>query len=168
MAFMQHEFFGLLKTNSTLNIPILKPNLLSLISIAPHAIINCMLRPFPRELHSSFLFVCLLDNLILIVLTVATLFFLREKKSLNWSFIWFCIFYTLGIFVLIGTIVSNLGALVRYKNTGMLFWLVVLIYLVDWEKVKKRFGIKRNSISLRNGVSWPGICRVASAMQGQK
>ncbi|HUM46922.1 MAG TPA: hypothetical protein PLD84_08340, partial [Chitinophagales bacterium] len=54
----------------------------------------------------------------------------------------FCMFFAASVFIFTGTIVPNIGALVRYKMPGTLFLAVGLISRIDTSKIKWRLKMK--------------------------
>lgn len=139
LVFVQHEFFSLAAAPSTIPLTPFHPNLLSVLSVLPEGFSHCVFRPYLWEIHSVLQFSSAIENILLIVLTFIVLTFFRDKNSSANSFFLFCIFYVIGLYSLVGLIVPNLGAIVRYKCTGELFWLLLLIYMVDVRKVLNLF-----------------------------
>ncbi len=138
LVYIQQEFLNLKISPSTISLTPLQPNLLSIISVLPEGFAHCVFRPYLWEINSILQLSSALENVFFITLLVVAIIF-REKKRLNYPFIMFCIFYVIGLFSLIGIIVPNLGAIVRYKCTAELFWIVFIIYLVDINRIKNYF-----------------------------
>lgn len=135
LFFIQHEFLNLKISSSTIPLTPLQPNLSSIISVLPEGFAHCVFRPYLWEINSILQLSSALENVLLILLLVVAIIF-REKKKLNYPFILFCTFYAIGLYLLIGIIVPNLGAIVRYKCSAELFWIVLIIYLLDINRIK--------------------------------
>jgi hypothetical protein len=85
--------------------------------------------------HGLFEKLFAVENLIVLVLTLLTLSVFQKPKGTKlqlavFSFVFFVLNYTL-----IGITVPIIGALVRYKIFGLLFYLIMLACLVDLNKI---------------------------------
>lgn len=136
LVFLQQEFLKLEVSSSTIPLTSLHPNLFSVISVLPEGIAHSLFRPYLWEIGSVLQLSSAMENALLILLLIVVVVFFREKKKLNYPFILLCIFYVVELYSLIGIIVPNMGAIVRYKCTAELFWILLIIYLVDYNRVR--------------------------------
>jgi hypothetical protein len=134
LVLKQRDFIGLarsLNSGSLINIPILTPDLWSFIRNAPQAFFITMFRPFITEANSILILMAALENfIILIVLILAIVFF--NWRQINFNIFYACLFGVACMFVL-----TVMGAMVRYKVPALPFLMVILIMLIDKEKMIK-------------------------------
>lgn len=122
----------------------LDPTLFSFIINAPLAIINTFFRPFINDINSLIIIPSFIENLILILLTIIAIIFRKKEitqkeQNILLFFLSFVIIETL----LIGYTTPILGATVRYRIFPMLFFLLSLIIVNDFEKIKYKLKIKK-------------------------
>ncbi len=136
----QRDFIGLarsLNSGSLINIAVLTPDVWSFIIHAPQALFITMFRPFITEANSILILMAALENfIILIVLALALIFF--SKRQINFNVFYACLFGVICMFILTGLITPVMGAMVRYKVPALPFLMVILIMLIDKEKMIKR------------------------------
>jgi hypothetical protein len=135
----QRDFIGLarsLNSGSLINIPVLTPDIWSFIIHAPQAFFITMFRPFITEANSILILMAALENfIILIVLALAIIFF--SKKQINFNIFYACLFGVICMFILTGLITPVMGAMVRYKVPALPFLMIILIMLIDKDKMLK-------------------------------
>jgi len=122
----------------------LEPTLFSFIINAPLAIINTFFRPFINDINSLIIIPSFIENLIWILLTIIAIIFRKKEitqkeQNILLFFLSFVIIETL----LIGYTTPILGATVRYRIFPMLFFLLSLIIVNDFEKIKYKLKIKK-------------------------
>lgn len=122
----------------------LDPTLFSFIINAPLAIINTFFRPFINDIDSLIIIPSFIENLIWILLTIIAIIFRKKEitqkeQNILLFFLSFVIIETL----LIGYTTPILGATVRYRIFPMLFFLLSLIIVNDFEKIKYKLKIKK-------------------------
>ncbi len=103
------------------------------LKLAPAGLYNMFMQPFIWS-HGSFEKLFGFENLIVLLLTALTLFYFQKPKGHRlqlavFSFTFFILNYTL-----IGITVPIIGALVRYKIFGLLFYLIFLTCFIDLNK----------------------------------
>jgi len=103
-----------------------EPTLKSILNAAPSAFFSTLIRPWFGDIKSFFSFLVSIENMTMIFLLIWSLF---KSKSLafkvNSNLIWFCIFFTISNFVLIGLTTPVLGAVVRYKAPILPFLMII-------------------------------------------
>lgn len=122
----------------------LDPTLFSFIINAPLAIINTFFRPFINDIHSLIIIPSFIENLIWILITIiAIIFRKKEITQKEQNILLFFLSFTLIETLLIGYTTPILGATVRYRIFPMLFFLLSLIIIIDFEKIKYKLKIKK-------------------------
>lgn len=104
------------------------------VTLAPAGLYNMFFQPFIWS-HGLFEKLFGVENMLVVVLSVITLFFFQMPKGPKLQLAVFCLIFFLLNYLLIGVTVPIIGALVRYKIFGLLFYLVFLICLLDLNKI---------------------------------
>ena len=138
LSYKQQDFAVLVKkvgtVGSLIQIPELQPTWISFLKNAPVAFFNALTRPFIFESFSPFIFLSSLENLTVLILIIATLFFMKLKNISNNSLAYLCLSFFLILFILSGLTTPVLGALVRYRTPALPFLLIFLLLLFDKDK----------------------------------
>jgi hypothetical protein len=140
LATKQHDFIGLAKfmnSGSLIDIPLLNPDLSSFIINAPQAFFTTFFRPFIFEADSIFVLMAALENLIILLITIIAVVF-AKKSVFSESIFWACFFSVVLMFTLTGLITPVLGAIVRYKIPALPFLMIMLILIIDKDKMIKK------------------------------
>lgn len=137
----QQQEFLIDRSSVTLPVQLLDGTFQSFFYAIPTALSNCLAHPSILKNNVLYHLPFAIDNLLLFLL-LAIAFIFPVKKNLLTNGLLFCIFISLSIFLFAGSIVPNLGALVRYKMPGMLFLAVGLISRIDTSKIKWRLKMK--------------------------
>jgi hypothetical protein len=115
---------------SKFNLTEIKRSRLSLIKMAPEAILNTMVRPFPNENQSNFLLLFFgLENLIFLFIIILSLIISIRKKSLREE-LWLMISFSLTFALMIGYITPISGAIIRYRIPIHLFQICSLLFIL--------------------------------------
>lgn len=125
------------ETNSGFLLPELS-NHLSILKNIPNALNNTLIRPYPWECNSSFVWLSLIENIVIIALITITIIF-RKRTGINFNIVAFTLTFALSLLILIGLTTPVFGAIVRYKIPAILFLLIALLNLVDISKLKTKF-----------------------------
>lgn len=144
MAQRQADFIGLPQGNTTIQLDILEPNLVSFIKTAPQALQHSLLRPFISDMKMSKLLLPLAVELIFYELLII-LFVLSRNKNFSFGhpFVLFCLFFGLSLCLIIGYTVPVIGAIVRYRSIYLPFILSPFILNIDWQVLQQLFNIKK-------------------------
>ena len=110
----QESFFHL-QGNTRYVLDSLKPGPISFIKIAPQAISNSSLRPYPWEGKSLLQSVSSVDVILLIAGLLYFLTVPERKKSVSHPLYWLFLFYSICLLIGIGYTVPFPGAIVRYR-----------------------------------------------------
>jgi hypothetical protein len=136
----QHDFIGLaqfMNSGSLINIPMLTPDIWSFIKNAPIAFYNTMFRPYIFEADSIMILMAALENLLILIVIILSFTFF-ERKQIHKSIFFACLFAVIFMFVLTGLITPVIGAMVRYKVPALPFLMVMLIMMINKEKMIKK------------------------------
>jgi len=135
MIAKQKEFL-ILQGHSRINISPLHYNLLSLIRHIPESIVNVMLRPFPQEAKSTGLIFYGIENIALLIYFVFSMIYSRKlPDSLRYKS-WLLLSFALTAFIIIGSIVPNMGAISRYRSPALLAWTAFLALKLSPQKAR--------------------------------
>ncbi len=120
---------------STINIKPLYPSFKSFVSNAPQALNHALIRPYITEVDSFVYLPFAIEILIIEILFILFLFFRQKKRTVH-PLIYFCIFFTLTMFLVTGYTVPIIGAIVRYRSIYLIFLLLPVLAYLDWNKIK--------------------------------
>lgn len=139
LALKQKDFIGLathLKAGSQITVAPLEPNVWSFLRNSPEALYISLCEPWFFNFNSPFMLLSGLENLLVLLCISTAIFFRKKWQDLDQALFWFCLFFVVIMFLLIGwtTVVS--GAVVRYKIPAMPFLLFMLLLLVDTHKIR--------------------------------
>jgi len=109
---------------SYFDLSILKPTWMSLIMLSPEALWNSFFRPFWEDSGGAASLMSWFENIAIAGLVLMSLFTLSKLRLKESQMFWFCLSFTLILFILIGTITPVAGALVRYKIPALSFLLI--------------------------------------------
>ncbi|MDB5251748.1 MAG: hypothetical protein JWP27_917 [Flaviaesturariibacter sp.] len=133
----KQEDFLTLKANSYVPVKKLEPTAASFLRTAPYALELTVLRPFPSDAKHLFSLAAALENGALLLLLVASLVWRRPGPP-N-AFFWFCLFFSLSVFLVIGYTVNFLGAIVRYRSVVLPFIVLPLLSGFDLARFPKLY-----------------------------
>lgn len=146
----QQNFIQLVPGNSSIPINQLRPNVGSFIKNTPQAISLAAIRPYPSDItHLLSMAAALEINLILLIFLVFVIWRRRDGPT-SWPVIWFCLFFSFSLLLVIGFSVNNLGAIVRYRSIILPFLVTPMILSINWTKISGYFS---RDISYKNNVN---------------
>jgi hypothetical protein len=130
VAEKQKDFLTL-KGNSFVPVKKLEPTLGSFVKNAPYALKITLLRPFPSDAKHLFSFVAAAENLLFLMLLIAAFLFWKKEIPVP-AFVWFCVFLSLSVLLIVGYTVNFLGAIVRYRSIVLPFLLTPILSQANW------------------------------------
>jgi hypothetical protein len=111
----------------------LESSFYSFLKNAPQALNHSLVRPYPTEIYSPFYFLCALEILFIWILVFIWYFRYRENPFSSPMVI--AIFMiSFVVLLLIGYIVPQLGAIVRYRSIFIPFILAPIVATIRWQK----------------------------------
>ncbi len=120
---------------SKIEIPMLKPNLKSILINSPSAFFRTLFRPSVFEISNLMSFMAAFENLIIALLLIVMALLFTTKNIKN-EWLWFCVLFVVILFTLSGLTTPVLGALVRYKAPALPFLGIAVMFLVNFERLK--------------------------------
>lgn len=140
----QYDYLHLPKSDTQINLSVLKPGFKSFAANTPEALNHLLLRPYLWELPVRSMWPLNIELFIYQLLVMAYLFFRRKGESGDQSsLIYFAIFFTLTLFLLTGYIVPNLGSIVRYRSIYLPLVITPLICSIDQRRIYAIIKIKK-------------------------
>ena len=137
----QHDFYNFVDTiknvGSRYQIPRLEATALSLIKNSPVALYNAFVQPEPKRINSLMMIPAAFENYLLILLLLLSIIFSSYKKIQNKTLFLFSALFVFNLYIIIGLTTPVIGALVRYKVPALPFLFIVILFLIDFKKIKK-------------------------------
>ncbi len=138
----RHKAFHHLKGDSNIPIPEIESSKDVFLNV-PKALYNSIFQPTPFTARNTWEKMMSIENSILLLLVLIHVFLLIKsgKQIFKLPLYWFCIFFSLSLYVIIGLIVPNLGALARYRSVPLLFLLIAIsipIQIATEQRKQKR------------------------------
>lgn len=124
------------KTGSTIEIPRLEPNAWSILKASPIALMNALFRPLPWKIRSPFMLLSGVENIIVILLLLAMLFYF-DGTALSSPIFWIAVSFALSILVLTGLVTPVVGAIVRYKVPALPFLACAILAATNTSAVEQ-------------------------------
>lgn len=113
--------------NYTFNVASIPHNFVTVLVLFWEAISNPFIRPLPAECNSVLPFLASFETIIILALMLILFFTVNIKNLISNPYAVFCILYSLSTLFLIGLIVNNSGAIVRYRSIAIPFLLIAFI-----------------------------------------
>ena len=133
----RNEFVTLglkMKAGSLVDERIYTGGCLTPLKLVPMGIYNMFMQPFVWS-HGLFEKLFGVENVLVLLFTIFALFHFQKPKGVKLQLAVFCFVFFILNYTLIGITVPIIGALVRYKIFGLLFYLIMLVCLVDLNKI---------------------------------
>jgi hypothetical protein len=124
---------------SRIVIPVLQPTFISFIKNAPIALWNVLFRPYPWEMRSALMVLAGLENIVIIFFLSICVIYSLPRASIKWEYVLFCLSFAVIQFLIIGETTPIIGAIARYKIPSLPFLLIGFLFILDKEKLTKRF-----------------------------
>jgi len=110
----------------------LESSFLSFLKNAPQALNHSLVRPYITEIYSPFYFLCAIEILLIWILVFIWYFRYRENLFDN-SVVLAVFMISFVVLLLIGYIVPQLGAIVRYRSIFIPFILAPIVATIRWK-----------------------------------
>lgn len=121
---------------SAININPLYPNFRSFLNNAPQALNHSMMRPYITEHLNLFYIPAAWEIFLYEIILLLFIFFRKKEININ-PLIYFSIFFSLSMFLIIGYTIPIIGAIVRYRSIYFPLLLIPVICYTDFTKVRK-------------------------------
>jgi hypothetical protein len=133
----RNEFVSLglkMKAGSLVDTDIIEPGCTAPLHLIWPAMYDMFLQPFIWS-KGAFEKVFGLENLLVIIFTGTALFYVKRPKRAKLQLAVFCFVFFVLNYALIGITVPIIGALVRYKIFGLLFYLILIFSCISLRKI---------------------------------
>jgi hypothetical protein len=132
----QIEFIKISKEGaSTININPLYPNFRSFFNNIPQAINHSLMRPYFTEIE-SFVYLPFAIEIFLFEILFLLFIFFRKKESITDPLIYFCVFFSVTMFLVIGYTIPIIGAIVRYRSIYFILLMIPIMCGINWNSLK--------------------------------
>jgi|GEM_PF-1035728 hypothetical protein len=121
---VRREYFINSPGNMTFQVERIPHNFHGALLLIWEAIINPFIRPLPKDCNIFLAYLASFETFILLLVIVILAFTVNKKSILNNPYAIFSILFGLSILFLIGLIVNNSGAIVRYRSIAIPFILI--------------------------------------------
>lgn len=129
---------------STININPLYPNFRSFLNNAPQALNHSLMRPYLTEKFTLLYFPVAIEIFVYEILFLCFVLFRKNEQAR--PFVYFCFFFSISMFLLIGYTIPIIGAIARYRSIYFPFLLIPIICGTNWPKIKTLSHIYKNNI----------------------
>ena len=124
---------------SKIQIAKIKPTAWSVLSNVPQSLFNVFFRPLIFESNNLLSMMAGFENLMFFVFLLLSIVFFKMPRKHEQIIFVFCASFVLILFSIIGMTTPVLGAIVRYKIPALPFLCVLFMFMIDAEKLDKRF-----------------------------
>jgi len=124
---MHQEYFMRSDGNTSFEIPVVKNSWTLLLQSLPHALINPFIHPLYNSCISNWCRLASLESIIICILIGLLLFRVKWRNLLNNSPALLCLSIGFSLMLIIGIVVNNAGAIVRYRSIAVFFILMGLV-----------------------------------------
>ena len=133
----KNTFRTLSTSENSVALPDANADIFSFLQLIPYALLHSFLQPFLWDTKNIYQLIVGIQDWALLVLIVCLIINSLIKKKPFTHLFYLSIGYTTSIYLLLGMIVPNLGALSRYKSTGTLFLCISIISLLPKAFMKR-------------------------------
>lgn len=126
----RQQFLALKNGNTAIALDPIENNIWSLTQNAPKALFNTIARPHFCDMQNAFTILAGIESFllsILFVVAIVSLFFNTIKDK---DFIVFMLLFSILLLLIIGWIVPNIGAILRYRSIALVVFVPVLLQVL--------------------------------------
>lgn len=120
---------------SAININPLFPDFRSFLNNAPQALNHSLMRPYLTE-KFTWLYISAAFEIFIYELLFVLFLLFNVRKKITQPFIYFGVFFSLSMFLMIGYTIPIIGAIVRYRSIYMPLILIPMICSLNWNKIR--------------------------------
>lgn len=122
-------------SKSAININPLFPGFRSFLNNSPQALNHTLMRPYLTEKFTLLYIPAAIEIFVYQLLFLIFLLF-RSKHKKPDAFIYFGIFFSLSMFLMIGYTIPIIGAIVRYRSIYFPFLIIPIVCYTNWGRVR--------------------------------
>lgn len=142
ITYKQHDFIKhaeFLGSGSIVHIDPVEPNLLSFLMHSPESFAITFFRPFFFESMNPMMILSGLENLFLFVLLLLVIFKRDTFEPSQKNLLYFLLFYSISMYILVGLVTPVMGAMVRYKVPALMTLVAAFILLGNWKSLLNNY-----------------------------
>ena len=134
------QFEDLSQGTTSITLDKIEPNFVSLMQNSPKALYNTLLRPLLFDFNfSEFLLIASLENIALLLLIILAFINFHKLSTKESNFVVFMVLYSISLLLIIGWIVPNVGAILRYRSTALVILIPTLIFVASKSNLFKKY-----------------------------
>ena len=131
IVFAKQELFNVLKNGNTAIEINDAGSFVELLLSIPVSLFNTVVRPHYGDINNLPLFLAGIENVFILSIFIAGLLWVKDLPKTNRAIFSLFFFYGLSYLIIIGWIVPNIGAILRYRSVALFFMLPVLIQSIN-------------------------------------
>lgn len=124
----RQQFEDLKYGNTAIVLDEINPNFFSLIKNSPKALFNTTARPHFGEIKNKFLLFASIESFALVVLIFLAIISFPKLNLEEKNIVIFMLIYSISLLLIIGWIVPNVGAIIRYRSLALITLVPTLIF----------------------------------------
>ena len=136
------KYYSVVPANTVSEVRPMKANLVDFIMYCPLAIINVLFQPTIFNIKSWLHLVVAVENMWLILIILLAIIFHDKTILQKKEMVLFCFIFAFLLFALIGITVPVIGSMVRYRIVGLLFFVPIILMMIDEKKLRNIFESK--------------------------
>lgn len=121
--------------NSSIPIRELEPNAISFLKNIPQAVTLSTFRPYPSDIRHLLSMAATLEVMLLLFLFIVSIVCKKKGTARFNPIVYFYLFFSFSLLLVVGFSVNNLGAIVRYRSVILPLLVVLISIRMDWERV---------------------------------
>lgn len=135
--------YSVVPARSVRDVKKLRPLPADYIAYAPIAFYETLMQPTFGKADSWLELAALVENCWILLLIILTVCFFDRTVLQKKEILFFCLFFSVIIFVLVGITTPAIGGMVRYRTIGLLFLTSACFLMLDEKKLKELFRIAK-------------------------
>ncbi|MFZ1528920.1 MAG: hypothetical protein WAT19_09220 [Ferruginibacter sp.] len=135
IASKQKAFFEIEPGRANIATDSVEPRIQSILKNSPQALNHVLMRPYVTE-SKNWMYAGIAAELVAYqILFLLTLIFFERPAAPARPFVNFSIFLSLSLFIFIGLIVPNIGAIFRYRSVYLPWLIIPILCSINWRKI---------------------------------
>jgi hypothetical protein len=106
---------------------------------------HSLMRPYIWEMNNP-LYIPFIVEIVLFEILFILFIFFRKKNANVHPLIYFCIFFSVTMFLVTGYTIPIIGAIVRYRSIYFIFLVIPIVCYMDWKKLMLKLSISFKKI----------------------
>ena len=137
---IKNQEFRLLAGGSSIDTPVLQPDVAGFARYLPTALDIAFLRPHYSEIHSPAALLAFIEIVFSFLILVTYILFpvTGNNKAPLTAFL---LFFSISVLIIAGYTITLSGAIVRYRSVVLPLLLSPILSMIDWQKIRTKFHI---------------------------